>query len=246
MRKSLEAISLIALAVLIWITWQALNGSSPLPDRIPTHFDAAGNPNGWGSPSPLWLLPVVAVALYLLITILTQFPKAFNYPVRLTAENRARLAALTLQMIAWLKVELVCLFAGIQWSIIDSIRQGEGKLSPALVPVFLVTVSRPSAGTLRPCSARREPDRAHRLAVAVPRRMVSASEQASQHQQNGGDGDTLVDKVFCLPMAPLPACGWWHRDGRGLEEGSHLWPAFQCLTARGTQSNLGGFYYLPA
>ena len=140
MRKSLEAISLIVLAVLIWITWQALNGSSPLPDRIPTHFDAAGNPNGWGSPSPLWLLPVVAVALYLLITILTQFPKAFNYPVRLTAENRARLAALTLQMIAWLKVELVCLFAGIQWSIIDSIRQGEGKLSPALVPVFLVAV----------------------------------------------------------------------------------------------------------
>jgi len=140
MRKSLEAISLIVLAVPIWITWQALNGSSPLPDRIPTHFDAAGNPNGWGSPSPLWLLPVVAVALYLLITILTQFPKAFNYPVRLTAENRARLAALTLQMIAWLKVELVCLFAGIQWPIIDSIRQGEGKLSPALVPVFLVAV----------------------------------------------------------------------------------------------------------
>jgi hypothetical protein len=35
MRKSLEAISLIVLAVLIWITWQALNGSSPLPDRIP-------------------------------------------------------------------------------------------------------------------------------------------------------------------------------------------------------------------
>jgi hypothetical protein len=58
----------------------------------------------------------------------------------LTAENRARLAALTLQMIAWLKVELACLFVVLQWSIIDSVRQGEGKLSPAFVPVFLAVV----------------------------------------------------------------------------------------------------------
>lgn len=140
MRKSLEAISLIALAVLVWITWQALYGPVPLPDRVPTHFDAAGNANGWGPPSTLWLLPVVAAALYLLITILAQFPKAFNYPVRLTDENRARLEALTLQMIAWLKVELVCLFVVLQWSIIDSVRQGEGKLSPAFLPVFLAAV----------------------------------------------------------------------------------------------------------
>jgi uncharacterized membrane protein len=140
-RKSLEAISLVALAVLGWITWQTINGPVPLPDRIPTHFDASGISNGWGPASTLWLLPVVAAALYLLITILAQLPNAFNYPVRLTAENRARLAALTLQMIAWLKVEWVCLFVGIQWSIIDSIRQGAGKLSPALVPLFLVAVS---------------------------------------------------------------------------------------------------------
>ena len=140
MRKSLEAISMIALAVLVWITWQALYGPVPLPDRIPTHFDAAGNPNGWGPPSTLWLLPVVAAALYLLITVLAQFPKAFNYPVRVPDENRARLEALTLRMIAWLKVELVCLFAGIQWSIIDSVRQGEGKQSPALVPMFVAVV----------------------------------------------------------------------------------------------------------
>jgi hypothetical protein len=85
-------------------------------------------------------LPVIAAGIYLLITILAQFPKAFNYPVRVTDENRARLETLTLQMIAWLKVELVCLFAGIQWSIIDSMRHGEGKLSPAFVPVFLVVI----------------------------------------------------------------------------------------------------------
>ena len=47
MRKTLEAVGLGALAVLFWDTYRALYGPDPLPDRIPTHFDIAGQPNGW-------------------------------------------------------------------------------------------------------------------------------------------------------------------------------------------------------
>ncbi len=47
MRKTLEAISLGALAVLSWIAYSALHGSEPLPKRVPTHFDIAGQPNAW-------------------------------------------------------------------------------------------------------------------------------------------------------------------------------------------------------
>jgi uncharacterized membrane protein len=140
MRKSLEAISLGALAVMIWITWQALNGPEHLPGRIPIHFDAAGNPNGWGKPSALLELPVVAVVLYLGMTLVARIPSAFNYPVRVTAENRACLQALALEMIAWIKMEMVCLFAWIQWSTLEVARQGRGGLSPALLPVSLVAL----------------------------------------------------------------------------------------------------------
>ncbi len=140
MRKSLEAISLGALAVMVWITWQALHGAEQLPARIAIHFDAAGNPNGWGEHSMLPLLPAVAVALYLLMTTAARFPSAFNYPVRVTAENRPCLQALALDMIAWIKMEMVCLFAWIQWSTIEVARRGHGGLSPALLPVSLVAV----------------------------------------------------------------------------------------------------------
>ena len=140
MRKSLEAIGLAALAVLIWVTWSALAGPDPLPERIPTHFDMQGHPNGWGSPAMLLLLPVIAVALYLMMTVVARFPSSFSYPVRVTAENRARLQELTLNMVAWLKTELVCLFAWMQWSIIQMIRSGHGRLSPALVPGFLIVI----------------------------------------------------------------------------------------------------------
>lgn len=141
MRKILEAITLAMLAVTAWITWQALDGPNPLPARIPTHFDAAGNPNGWGPASTLFFLPTVAVGVYLLISVIALFPALFNYPVKVTEENRARLEVLSLQMVSWLKLELVCLFAWIQWVIIRFVQQGHGSLSPAFVVIFLAAVA---------------------------------------------------------------------------------------------------------
>jgi uncharacterized membrane protein len=140
MRKNLEAISLAALAVQFWITYRALYGPVPLPDRIPTHFDLAGNPNGWGSPAMLLLFPVLTAGIYLLITIVARFPAAFNYPVRVTAENRPRLQALALSMIVWLKMEIVCLFAWMQWATIQTARHAQPGLPVALMPVTLVAV----------------------------------------------------------------------------------------------------------
>jgi uncharacterized membrane protein len=146
MRKLLEAISLGALAALFFVTGRAFYGSAPLPDRIPTHFDLAGQPNGWGSPSSLLLLPAVALALYLIITLASLFPSAFNFPVRVTTENRARLQALALQMVSWLKAETICMFVWIQSSILDGIRHGRFSMSAALVPASLVLVFGTIAG----------------------------------------------------------------------------------------------------
>jgi uncharacterized membrane protein len=140
MRKNLEIVGLAALAFLCWITVCAFYGPSRLPAKIPTHFDLAGNPNAWGSPSMLWLLPVMAVVIYGLITLVSFFPSAFNYPVPVTPENRPRLQALSLQMVAWLKVELAFFFAFLQWFILAAVRSGHGHLSVWIVPLFLVLV----------------------------------------------------------------------------------------------------------
>jgi len=140
MRKKLEVLCLASLAGIFWITWQAFNGPEPLPSRVPTHFDAAGNANAWGPPSTLWLLPVVAVALYLFITVISLLPTRIRSAVKLSPECRSHLEALTHQMVAWIKLEMICLFAWIQWSILQSLRQGEGSLSPIAVPVFIAAI----------------------------------------------------------------------------------------------------------
>ncbi len=140
MRKTLEVIGLGGLVVMFWITYSAFNGPNPLPDRIPTHFDAAGDPNGWGSPSTLWLLPVLGACLYLFITVVSQFPASFRYSVQVTEANRARVQEVTLDLLAWIKAELVGLFAVLQWWMIQAARSSQGRISPWLVPGFLVVV----------------------------------------------------------------------------------------------------------
>lgn len=125
---------------MVWMTWHALYGPEPLPVRIPIHFDAAGNPNGWGSPSSLLELAAVAVVLYLGISLTARFPSAFNFPAQVTAENRPRLEALALDMIAWVKMEMICIFAWIQWFTIKVARQGKGALPPVLLPICFVAL----------------------------------------------------------------------------------------------------------
>ena len=140
MRKILEAVAVIAFLADVWITYRALSGPNPLPARIPTHFDAAGNPNGWGSPTALIFLPGIAIALYFGITAVSRFPMAFHYPVRVTQVNLPRIQSLTLDMLAWIKAELCGMFCALQYWMIEAARSGEGRLPQLLMPGFLVLI----------------------------------------------------------------------------------------------------------
>jgi len=140
MRKILEAIALAALTLSFWITWHALTGPYRLPGKIPTHFDAGGNPNGWGSSSTLLALPVVALLLYLIMTAASRLPMAFNSTGRISAEKSASIQILTLQMVTWIKTELVCLFAGLQGLIVNGARTGRAALPPLMMPMALVVI----------------------------------------------------------------------------------------------------------
>jgi uncharacterized membrane protein len=138
MRKTLEVLGILVLGYLCWITYWALNGPDRLPDRMPTHFDISGQPNAWGSPGTLWILPVVGAGLYLLMTVLASIQfRSFNLPVRVTQTNLPFIQGKTSEMVAWIKTEMLCLFVYIQSAIIQGARSGQFRLSPAIVPVFM-------------------------------------------------------------------------------------------------------------
>jgi uncharacterized membrane protein len=138
MRKTMEVAGILVLGYLYWITYWALNGPDRLPERIPTHFDISGQPNAWGPPGTLWVLPVVGLGLYLLMTALASIQfKRFNLPVRVTETNLPFIQEKTSEMVAWIKMEMLGLFVYIQGAILHGARTGEFRLSPAIVPVFM-------------------------------------------------------------------------------------------------------------
>ena len=141
MRKTLEVACLGLLAVLFWISYAALNGPEPLSDRVPTHFNIAGQPNAWGSRDFLWFLPCVGAGLYLLLTVLGNIRfRRFNLPAPVTNSNLPFIQDQTILMVAWIKCEILCLMTYLQWSIVQSARHGTFRLSPLLIPVSLVAI----------------------------------------------------------------------------------------------------------
>ena len=140
MRKILESAALILLVVTWAMTGWAVFGPDRLPARIPTHFNTAGQPDGWGTPAMLWLMPVMATVIYLLMTVVARYPGAFNFPMRTVPGARRQLEDLALRMIAWLKAEVLGLFAWIQNATVRFARGGEGHLPALFLPFVLVVI----------------------------------------------------------------------------------------------------------
>jgi hypothetical protein len=134
MRFVREAIAIAAGAFGIGVVWQSWNR---LPSQIPTHFDAAVKPNGFGAPSTLLLVPVISVFIYLVLTAVSFFPERFNYPVKVTEQNRQRLQAIAVAMLGWIKAVTMCTLAYVTWATVRVATGDAAGLGAGFVPVML-------------------------------------------------------------------------------------------------------------
>lgn len=136
MRKTAEILSLASLAALVFITINVFHGPHPLPGRIPIHFDALGHANEWGSPRSILFFLAFAVAMYLLLTIVSRFPSKFNYPVKVTALNRAQLEPLALSLLAWIKAEFLAFFVWMELAMVQAARDPDRGFRPYPLAMF--------------------------------------------------------------------------------------------------------------
>ncbi len=61
-----------------------------IPNIVPTHINYAGEIDGWGSKSSLWIAICVNVFLLLLIWFVIKFPKYWNVPFEVKEENKKK------------------------------------------------------------------------------------------------------------------------------------------------------------
>lgn len=79
-----EVLAALALAFLFVNAGQAWQEA---PARYPTHFNAAGEPDKWGTRDSLWLLPVIGAWEYLLLTVLSRANIRYNLPSGVAADD---------------------------------------------------------------------------------------------------------------------------------------------------------------
>ncbi len=73
MRRICEFVALLAMVFMfgaLAVHW------GDVPDRVPTHFNAAGRPDAWGSKASLWLLPVIGVVSFGSLTVIARLKGA--------------------------------------------------------------------------------------------------------------------------------------------------------------------------
>jgi uncharacterized membrane protein len=111
-----------------------------IPETVPTHFNALGKADAYGSKGSLIAEVVIMASLFLLLAVVEWFPSAWNFPVKLTAENKARLYAIGFAMIGAMKVLMVCMFINVGLSsIFADYPVWPLYLLLVLIPVVIIT-----------------------------------------------------------------------------------------------------------
>ena len=125
----------ICLALLIGIVGYLILNWASIPQKVPLHYDWAGNIDRWGSKMELLILPIVSWLLYLFVTFIEQIPQVWNTGVTVTEENKMHVYRTLKYMLKSTKLIMVLDFTFLNVSTI--LRRS---LPTWFTIVFLVTI----------------------------------------------------------------------------------------------------------
>ena len=106
-------VAFLILAIIVWglIIWFIKQA----PDIVPTHFDASGNPNAWGSPTgiifPCSIMTISGAAML----ILCYFPKTFSLSGKHATPHNY---ALTIRMLRIMSLLMLLMTLAIAWTVL--------------------------------------------------------------------------------------------------------------------------------
>lgn len=127
--KLLEALTALGIITVLAMTvW----GWLILPAIFPTHYGISGAPSAYGGKETLLIAPIISICLSVLLTFLSRYPRLYNYPWRITAENAPRQYSLARLFLHWFALEIVWMFCGLQWIVIQ---EAQGPLTD---PIALI------------------------------------------------------------------------------------------------------------
>jgi len=106
-----HAVNVLCVLILIGIVVYLAVSWNSLPDQVPGLIGLDGEVTRWDGKGTLILMPIIAWVTFAGVTILEQFPKAWNTGVRVTEENMFRVYRAVKSLIRSTKLLILAFFA---------------------------------------------------------------------------------------------------------------------------------------
>jgi uncharacterized membrane protein len=113
---TLDVLSLVCIAFMLAT---GLFYYSSLPEQMPIHFDSGGQADDYGPRAMIFLLPGIAIATSVLVGLIGRDPKNYNFPVKVTDENRVALIGESRLLVSGIMFVTNLLLAYIHWGILQ-------------------------------------------------------------------------------------------------------------------------------
>lgn len=116
-----DGIAALAFATAVYLVARAWIA---LPDSIPVHFSARGEPDRWGGKTSILFGPALSFSSILVLSIVSQFPRSFNYLHPITEQNAQRQYTVARELMAMLRAQLASLAVATTHMQIQAARDG--------------------------------------------------------------------------------------------------------------------------
>ncbi|MEN8886332.1 MAG: DUF1648 domain-containing protein [Winogradskyella sp.] len=129
-------IEIASIMVLLLMWFHLILAFGNLPDTVPSHFNAAGQPDNYSGKGFLWFLPALGTLMYVGLFIINRYPHLHNYMVNITEENaliQYRFSTRVLRVVNFL---CVLMFAYINYQIVIGAKNNTSSLGIG----FLITI----------------------------------------------------------------------------------------------------------
>lgn len=109
-----------------------------IPDEVPSHFNAAGEVDRWGSKVEVIILPIIGTFLFMMMSAFEKAPHMHNYPKRINETNAYQFYTQSRTLLNMVKNLCLLMFA---FLIVQIVRVSLGdiqSLGLLFLPVFLI------------------------------------------------------------------------------------------------------------
>jgi energy-coupling factor transporter transmembrane protein EcfT len=105
---------------------------------IPTHFDANGIPDDFGSKNSIWLLPIIAFVILIGMRVLSHYPHQLNYWIKITEVNAPKQYQFGIHILRFATLYVILLFFYISYTTVKIAVNSEiNRLGNWFLPVVL-------------------------------------------------------------------------------------------------------------